>query len=212
MAAVADSLGWQVTGLPLSDGGEGLLEACATVCPEEVETVVTGPDGSAVTARWRVGDGMAVVESALASGLVLAGGAEANDPMAATSRGTGELLVAAAARVGPGGTDGRVEQPVGPGGRSEVQPVAGPQGPRAHPGQQVGRARPQDGRRLEPTRHRQVGPEGTPEPSHHHLLPVGHGYDGPGADGVAVHLHPEMAAGRCHHGQVGRTGEAEPWS
>ena len=104
MAAVADSLGWQVTGLPLSDGGEGLLEACATVCPEEVETVVTGPDGSAVTARWRMGDGMAVVESALASGLVLAGGAEANDPMAATSRGTGELLVAAAARVGPGGT------------------------------------------------------------------------------------------------------------
>ncbi len=45
-----------------------------------------------------------MVESARASGLELAGGAEGNDPMAATSRGTGELLVAAARRVGAGGT------------------------------------------------------------------------------------------------------------
>jgi glycerate kinase len=104
MAGAAESLEWEVTRLPLSDGGEGLLEACAAICPQEVETVVTGPDGSAVAARWRLGDRMAVVESALASGLALAGGSEANDPMAATSRGTGELLVAAASRVGPGGT------------------------------------------------------------------------------------------------------------
>ena len=104
MATAATRLGWESTVLPLSDGGEGLLEACAVVCPEEVATVVTGPAGPPVTARWRVGDRTAVVESALASGLVLVGGAEGNDPVAATSRGTGELLVAAAARVGPGGT------------------------------------------------------------------------------------------------------------
>src|SRR5688500_19323198 len=42
-------------------------------------------------------DGVAVVESARASGLVLAGGAEGNDPIGATSRGTGELVAAAIA-------------------------------------------------------------------------------------------------------------------
>ena len=103
-ASAAARLGWEAAALPLSDGGEGLLEACGVVCPDELATVVTGPDGSPVTARWRVGGRTAVVESALASGLVLVGGAEGNDPVAATSRGTGELLVAAAARVGPGGT------------------------------------------------------------------------------------------------------------
>jgi glycerate kinase len=36
-----------------------------------------------------------VVESAAASGLVLAGGADGNDPLGASSRGTGELVVAA---------------------------------------------------------------------------------------------------------------------
>jgi glycerate kinase len=103
-ASAAARLGWEAEALPLSDGGEGLLEACAVECTEEVETVVTGPDGSPVTARWRLGGRTAVVESARASGLLLVGGAEGNDPVAATSRGTGELLVAAAARVGPGGT------------------------------------------------------------------------------------------------------------
>ena len=42
-------------------------------------------------------DDVAVVESAAASGLPLAGGAEGNDPLRATTRGTGELVVAAAA-------------------------------------------------------------------------------------------------------------------
>jgi glycerate 2-kinase len=104
LAGAAVRLGWEVTSVPMSDGGEGLLEACAAVCPEEVTTTVTGPDGAPVRARWRVGGGTAVVESAQASGLALVGGAAGNDPVAATSRGTGELLVAAAARVGTGGT------------------------------------------------------------------------------------------------------------
>ncbi len=104
MAVAAADLGWDVTPLPLSDGGEGLLDACAAICPTEVVTRVTGPDGAPVEAVWRVGGTTAVVESARASGLALAGGAEGNDPVAATSRGTGELLVAAARRVGPEGT------------------------------------------------------------------------------------------------------------
>ena len=103
MAEAADGLGWEVTALPLSDGGEGLLNACAAMFPGTASTTVTGPGGGPVVAEWRFADGTAVVESARASGLELAGGAEGNDPLAATSRGTGELLVAAARRVGPGG-------------------------------------------------------------------------------------------------------------
>lgn len=104
MSEAASGLGWQVTALPMSDGGEGFLDAAAVSCPVLTSTMVTGPDGHPVDAEWRYGDGIAAVESARASGLALAGGAEANDPMAATSRGTGELLIAAALQVGPGGT------------------------------------------------------------------------------------------------------------
>lgn len=104
MSEAATRLGWQVTALPMSDGGEGFLDALAVRCPVLVSTTVTGPDGRPVEAEWRYGDGIAAVESARASGLALAGGAEGNHPMSATSRGTGELLVAAARQVGPGGT------------------------------------------------------------------------------------------------------------
>ena len=104
MAGAATDLGWAVTALPMSDGGDGLLDACAAHCPETASVEVTGPDGRPVLAEWRIGTGTAVVESARASGLALAGGGERNDPMAATSRGTGELVVAASRRLGPGGT------------------------------------------------------------------------------------------------------------
>ena len=76
---------------------------------------VTGPLGEEVAARWWWAPPEAFVESAAASGLVLAGGSRGNDPLGATSRGTGELIAAAiragAARVvvGVGGsasTDG----------------------------------------------------------------------------------------------------------
>jgi glycerate kinase len=90
--------------LPLSDGGEGLLDACADRCPRLVVTTVAGPDGSPVDAPWRLGDSLAVVELSQASGLTLAGGPERNDPVRATSQGTGELVAAAAQRVGSGGT------------------------------------------------------------------------------------------------------------
>ena len=100
----ADGLGWEVVPVAMSDGGEGLLDAFATTCPGVVVTQVTGPDGSPVEAEWRLGPGTAVVEMARASGLALAGGPAGNDAVRATSYGTGELLVAAARRVGPGGT------------------------------------------------------------------------------------------------------------
>lgn len=104
MALAATTLGWETRSFPLSDGGEGLLEACAPGCPEVHTTTVSGPDGRPVEAEWRSGPGLAVVESARASGLTLGGGREGNDALAASSRGTGELLVAAGRLVGPGGT------------------------------------------------------------------------------------------------------------
>jgi glycerate kinase len=106
MAAGARSVGWGVDLCPLSDGGEGFAQVLAAA-PTPIdgarpgvwhETEVTGPLGAPVRARWWLADGVAVVESAAASGLPLAGGAPGNDPLRASTRGTGQLLVAAAAR------------------------------------------------------------------------------------------------------------------
>jgi glycerate kinase len=95
IAAAAEAAGWACVQLPLADGGEGTLDAFGG--PNRT-TTVTGPLGTPVDAPWRMGeDAVAVVESARASGLALAGGAEGNDPVGATSRGTGELVAAALA-------------------------------------------------------------------------------------------------------------------
>lgn len=95
MAEGARAAGWEADRCPLSDGGEGFAEVLARLGGEERTTTVTGPLGASVVARWRLAGDEAVVESAAASGLVLAGGSEGNDPLGATSRGTGELVVAA---------------------------------------------------------------------------------------------------------------------
>jgi len=95
VAAAAEAEGWSCVRLPLADGGEGTLDAFGGA---NRTSTVTGPLGIPVEAPWRMGeDGVAVVESARASGLDLAGGAEGNDPMGATSAGTGELVAAAIA-------------------------------------------------------------------------------------------------------------------
>jgi glycerate kinase len=99
-ARAAERSGWDAVRLPLADGGEGLLDAVGG----EVRTeVVDGPLGEPVTAEWRlVADEegpTAVIEMARASGMQLVGDAASNDPVAATTRGTGQL-VAAAARAG----------------------------------------------------------------------------------------------------------------
>ena len=75
--------------IALADGGEGLLEALGG--PNRT-TRVTGPLGSPVEAPWRLHRGTAIIEMALASGLALAGYAEGNDPLGATTAGTGELI------------------------------------------------------------------------------------------------------------------------
>lgn len=85
-------LGHDVVELPVADGGEGTLDALGG--PNRT-TLVTGPLGDPVEAAWRLSKGTAVIEMARASGLELAGGAERNDPMAATTTGTGELVDAA---------------------------------------------------------------------------------------------------------------------
>lgn len=76
----------------LADGGEGLLEVLGG--PNR-SNEVAGPDGRPVQAGWRFQRDTAIIEMALASGLVLAGGAAANDPMTATTAGTGQLIDAA---------------------------------------------------------------------------------------------------------------------
>lgn len=95
MAAGAALAGWTATELPLADGGEGTL---AVLGGGNRRTTVTGPLGDPVEAEWRLEkDGTAIVEAALACGLTLAGGPERNDPLAATTRGVGELIGAALA-------------------------------------------------------------------------------------------------------------------
>ncbi len=96
MARGAASRGWTTRQIPLADGGEGLLEALETHGGERHELDVEGPLGDPVRAEWLGWGRVAVVEMAQASGLLLAGGAEGNDPLRASTRGTGELVVEAA--------------------------------------------------------------------------------------------------------------------
>jgi len=98
-AQVATAIGhacWQLghdcVERPLADGGEGTLEALGGA---NRTTLVTGPLGQPVKAPWRFHRGTAIIEMACASGLLLAGGKQENDPVAATTTGTGELIDAA---------------------------------------------------------------------------------------------------------------------
>jgi glycerate kinase len=88
----AAAAGWEVDEVPVADGGEGTLDVLGG--PNRT-TTVTGPLGEPVAAHWRLAGRTAVVEMARASGLALVGGAEANDPIGASTAGTGELLAAA---------------------------------------------------------------------------------------------------------------------
>jgi glycerate kinase len=93
IARGAVSAGWTAVELPLADGGEGTLDVLGG---GNRRTTVSGPLGQPVDAEWRIeADGTALIESALACGLSLAGGSQGNDPLRATSRGVGELVAAA---------------------------------------------------------------------------------------------------------------------
>jgi len=91
-AQAARDAGWRAISVPLADGGEGSLEVLGGA---NKRTVVPGPLGEPVEAGWRLDGTEAFVEMAAASGLVLAGGADGNDPMLADTTGTGRLIATA---------------------------------------------------------------------------------------------------------------------
>lgn len=97
--AIADGLregGLDAEELPIGDGGEGTMDALvATLGGELHKRKVSDPLGRPITASFAVlPDGRAVVEMAQASGLALVRENE-RDAWAASTRGTGELIVAA---------------------------------------------------------------------------------------------------------------------
>jgi glycerate 2-kinase len=80
--------------VPLADGGDGTLDALLAARGGSIRHArVTGPLGDVVDAEYGVlRDGTAVIEMARASGLSLV---QRNDPLRASTRGTGELVDAA---------------------------------------------------------------------------------------------------------------------
>ncbi|MBI4260275.1 MAG: glycerate kinase [Actinobacteria bacterium] len=105
-AARALAAGWRrvrpgdrVDEVPMADGGEGTLDALVEALGGDRHTVrVAGPLGDPVDAAYGLVDAAegrtAVVEMALASGLALIAESR-RDPRRATTRGTGELILAA---------------------------------------------------------------------------------------------------------------------
>jgi len=83
--------------VPVADGGEGTVEAMIAATGGALQhAVVTGPLGEPVKACWGIsGDGTtAFIEMAAASGLALVPSTQRN-PLITTTRGTGELILAA---------------------------------------------------------------------------------------------------------------------
>src|SRR6266536_1037396 len=95
MAAGLETAGFEARRIPLADGGGGTLDALVAARGGSLRSVrVTRPLGDPVEAQWALlPDGTAIVEMARASGLALVDGR--NDPLRASTRGTGELIGAA---------------------------------------------------------------------------------------------------------------------
>ena len=91
-ATAARRAGWEPRVVPLADGGEGTLEVLGGA---NKVTRVTGPLGQPVDAPWRLEGRDAFIEMAAASGLQLVGGADNNDPLEASTIGTGQLIATA---------------------------------------------------------------------------------------------------------------------
>jgi glycerate kinase len=99
---VADAIGAGLAGAgrpvdlcPIADGGEGTLDVLAPALGAELLTArATDPLGREVEARVAVASAEAVVETAAASGLGLVS-ADERDAVAASTYGTGELILAA---------------------------------------------------------------------------------------------------------------------
>jgi glycerate 2-kinase len=107
-AGAARRAGWTADEVPMSDGGEGLLNALGGV-PRH--TTVTGPLGQAVDAEWRLlttattdpaaasatnaGPRTAVIEMSKAAGRALVPHPQHENPVDADTTGVGQLLLAA---------------------------------------------------------------------------------------------------------------------
>ena len=99
VGSAARGEGWSADLVPMSDGGEGLLDALGGT--RHVSTVA-GPLGVPVEAEWRMLDGpddvagaTAVVEMSRAAGRALLPRPRGEDPVRADTAGVGQLLVAA---------------------------------------------------------------------------------------------------------------------
>ena len=98
--ATAIARGLQAGGLdvdlcPTADGGEGTLDALRGPLRAQTRTaVVTDPLGREIEAPLALGESLAIVETAAASGLGLVA-PEERDAFAASSAGTGELILEA---------------------------------------------------------------------------------------------------------------------
>lgn len=100
LAGGLEQAGWEADRCPVADGGEGTLALLVEALGGElVEVRASDPLGRTVDCRLGLVDGgaTAIVEMAQASGLALLTPAE-RDAWAASTRGTGELILAAAER------------------------------------------------------------------------------------------------------------------
>lgn len=102
MAEGARSTGLRVEVRPLSDGGNGLLDALEAADGGKGKGArVSGPLGTSVTARYLIQEERVVVETAEACGLHLVP-QPLLDPLRASTRGVGDLLLEAAAAAAEG--------------------------------------------------------------------------------------------------------------
>jgi glycerate kinase len=104
VTAAADAAGWSSVGVPLSDGGEGLLEALGGAVHR---AEVPGPLGAPTIAEWRMLPApdhpehpdhpgpTAVIEMSRAAGRALLPRPRGDEPVRADTAGVGTLLLAA---------------------------------------------------------------------------------------------------------------------
>jgi glycerate kinase len=90
----AGGFGGEIAAVPVADGGDGTVDAAVSAGYQRVDLEVTGPVGNVVTASFALAAGTAVIEAAQACGLTLLPFGEFA-PLTATSRGVGELILAA---------------------------------------------------------------------------------------------------------------------
>ncbi|MBB5830986.1 glycerate kinase [Brachybacterium aquaticum] len=83
-----------ITACPIADGGDGTVDAAIAAGAETRPATITGPTGRARETAWALDGTTAVLELADAVGLKALPGAEL-DPRGASTRGLGELILAA---------------------------------------------------------------------------------------------------------------------